>query len=102
MSAINPKEGLMAVLLGPHLSEKSSLAADKRQQYVFKVRPDSNKHQIRRAVELMFDVKVQGVQVVNCIGKTKRFGQSIGRRQDWKKAYVTLAEGQDINFMGTE
>lgn len=102
MSAINPKEGLMAVLVGPHLSEKASLAAEKRQQYVFKVRRGSNKDQIRRAVELMFDVKVEGVQVVNCMGKTKRFGQSIGRRQDWKKAYVTLAEGQDINFMGTE
>lgn len=102
MSAVSSRESLMAVLIGPHLSEKSSLAADKRQQYVFKVRRDSNKDQIRRAVELMFDVKVLGVQVVNCMGKTKRFGQSFGRRQDWKKAYVTLAEGQDINFMGTE
>ncbi|MCC5793577.1 MAG: 50S ribosomal protein L23 [Chromatiales bacterium] len=102
MSAINPREGLMNVLIGPHLSEKGTTLAETERQYVFRVRRDSNKDQIRRAVELMFDVKVEGVQVVNCRGKEKRFGSTPGRRQDWKKAYVKLAEGQDINFMGTD
>jgi large subunit ribosomal protein L23 len=102
MTALNSREGLMSVLIAPHLSEKSTQAADQRQQFVFKVRRDSTKSQIRRAVELMFEVKVTGVQVVNYAGKSKRFGQMAGRRQDWKKAYVTLAEGQDINLMGTD
>jgi large subunit ribosomal protein L23 len=66
------------------------------------VRRDADKADIRRAVELMFDVKVTNVRVVNVSGKAKRFGRSPGRRQDWKKAYVTLAEGQDIDFLGAE
>mgnify|MGYP006373153833 CR=1 FL=1 len=69
---------------------------------MFRVRRDSTKAEIRRAVELLFDVKVEGVQVVNVQGKAKRFGRTPGRRQDWKKAYVTLAEGQDIDFLGAE
>jgi large subunit ribosomal protein L23 len=64
--------------------------------------PDASKPEIRRAVELMFDVKVQGVQVSNVRGKSKRFGNREGKRADWKKAYVTLAEGHDIDFMGAE
>jgi large subunit ribosomal protein L23 len=95
-------EKLMTVLVGPHLSEKSSRLADRLKQFVFKVRRDADKSEIKRAVELMFDVKVTAVQVVNVIGKAKRFGRSPGRRQDWKKAYVTLAEGQDIDFLGAE
>lgn len=95
-------EKLMSVLVGPHLSEKSSRIAERVRQFVFKVRRDADKTEIKRAVELMFDVNVTAVQVVNCMGKAKRFGRSPGRRQDWKKAYVTLAEGQDIEFLGAE
>ena len=95
-------EKLMSVLIGPHLSEKSSGLAERLKQFVFKVRRDADKPSIKRAVELMFDVKVTEVQVVNCMGKAKRFGRSPGRRQDWKKAYVSLAEGQDIDFLGAE
>jgi large subunit ribosomal protein L23 len=95
-------EKLASVLIGPHLSEKSTRVAESDKQFVFKVRRDADKPAIKRAVELMFDVKVTAVQVVNVLGKGKRFGKTPGRRQDWKKAYVTLAEGQDINFMGGE
>ena len=95
-------EKLMSVLIGPHLSEKSSGLAERLKQFVFKVRRDADKPSIKRAVELMFDVNVTAVQVVNCMGKAKRFGRSPGRRQDWKKAYVTLVEGQDIDFLGAE
>lgn len=94
------KERLMTLLLGPHVSEKSSRVADLANQVVFKVRRDATKPEIAQAVELMFDVKVEGVQVVNTRGKQKRFGMRFGRRSDWKKAYVTLAEGQDIDFLG--
>jgi large subunit ribosomal protein L23 len=96
------QERLMKVLLAPVVSEKSSRVADANRQYVFKVLPCACKPDIRKAVELMFDVKVQGVQVSNVHGKTKRFGQTLGRRVNWKKAYVTLAEGHDIDFMGKE
>ncbi len=71
-------------------------------QIVFRVRNDARKDEIKQAVELMFEVKVDSVQVVNVRGKTKRFGQDIGRRSDWKKAYVRLAEGQSIELMGSE
>ena len=96
------QERLMTVLLGPHVSDKASILADKHNQVVFRVRRDSNKADIRRAVELLFNVKVEQVQVVNCRGKIKRSGNEWGRRQDWKKSYVTLAEGDDIDFMGPE
>ena len=96
------QERLMKVLIGPVVSEKSSGVSDRHNQFVFKVRPDASKPEIRGAVELMFDVKVADVTVSNVKGKTKRFGQTIGRRSDWKKAYVTLAEGHDIEFMGAE
>jgi large subunit ribosomal protein L23 len=96
------QERLMKVLLAPLVSEKSTRLADANRQFVFKVLPDSSKPEVRKAVELMFDVKVTGVQIANVRGKTKRFGQKEGKRADWKKAYVTLAEGHDINFMGAE
>lgn len=95
-------EKLMSVLVGPHLSEKSSRVAERLKQFVFKVRRDADKSDVKRAVELMFEVNVTAVQVVNVMGKAKRFGRSPGHRQDWKKAYVTLAEGQDIDFLGAE
>lgn len=102
MTAVANQERLMAVLIGPHVSEKSTELADRNNQFVFKVRPDSTKSEIRRAVELLFDVKVTNVQVVNCRGKIKRFGNASGQRQNWKKAYVTLAQGQDIDFLGAD
>jgi large subunit ribosomal protein L23 len=96
------QERLMNVLLEPHVSEKSTIAADKAQQVVFKVMPDASKSEIKQAVELLFEVKVDAVQVTNVKGKTKRTQMGVGRRKDWKKAYVRLAEGQDLNFVGTE
>ena len=86
MSAAYAKERLMTVVLGPHLSEKSTVAGETNKQVVFRVRRDSTKAEIRRAVELLFDVKVDGVQVVSVKGKAKRFGRTPGRRKDWKKA----------------
>lgn len=92
----------MTVIRGPHLSEKAHLAAEKN-QVVLKVRPDATKREIQQAVELLFDVKVVAVQVVNVKGKVKRFQQSRGRRSDWKKAYVKLAEGSSVEeFFGGE
>jgi len=96
------QEQIMKVLIAPIVSEKSTRLADENRQFVFKVVKDASKPDIRKAVELMFDVKVDAVQIANVHGKTKRFGQSIGKRSDWKKAFVTLAEGHDIDFMGAE
>lgn len=92
------REQLMTVLVAPHVTEKSSLVMQNHNQYVFRVRRDATKTDIKRAVELMFEVKVEGVQVVNEPGKTRRFGRRVGRTQDWKKAYVRLAHGQTIDY----
>lgn len=94
------KERLMQVLLSPVVSEKSTIVADAARQYAFQVAPSATKPEIRKAVELMFDVKVEQVRVVNIKGKTKRFGQVMGRRNGARKAYVKLAEGHDIDFGG--
>jgi large subunit ribosomal protein L23 len=102
VSAASNKERLMTVLIGPHVSEKATSVADRHNQITFKVRRDSTKSEIRKAVQLLFDVAVTDVQVVNCRGKIKRFGKDWGQRAAWKKAYVTLAEGQNIDFMGTD
>ncbi len=96
------KERLMNVMLSPHVSEKSTGLADTSRQFVFKVAVDATKAEVKQAVELLFEVKVDGVQVCNVKGKRKRFGQVAGRRSDWKKAYVTLAEGADIDFLGPQ
>lgn len=96
------QERLMNVLLEPHISEKSSVVADQNNQVVFKVAVDANKDEIKKAVELMFEVAVDSVQVMNMKGKTKRSANGMGRRKNWKKAYVSLKEGQDINFIGAE
>ena len=96
------EERLMTVILGPHISEKSTAVADQNQQVVFKVRRDATKSEIRKAVELLFEVEVGGVTVVNMSGKAKRRGLNRGRQSDWKKAYVKLAPGHDIDFMGVE
>ena len=91
---------LMNVLLSPHVTEKSTLVADKNKQFVFQIATAATKKDVKQAVELMFEVKVNNVQTVNVKGKTKRTGATMGRRRDWKKAYVTLQEGFDIDFMG--
>jgi large subunit ribosomal protein L23 len=97
------RERLMNVLIGPHVSEKSARVSDGANQFVFRVRRDATKPDIKAAVELMFEVKVSDVNVVNVAGKKKRFGQRAGRRQDFKKAYVRLAPGQKIESLsGTE
>lgn len=91
MSQALRQERLLTVIRGPHLSEKSHMAAEKN-QVVLKVRTDATKKEVKQAVELLFEVKVDAVQVVNVKGKTKRFQQAKGRRNNWKKAYVKLAE----------
>jgi large subunit ribosomal protein L23 len=96
------QERIMKVLISPIVSEKSTRLADQNRQFVFKVVKDASKPEVRKAVELMFDVKVDAVQTANVSGKVKRFGGAAGKRSDWKKAFVTLAEGHDINFMGAE
>jgi large subunit ribosomal protein L23 len=96
------QERLMTVILGPHVSEKTTAAADKQNQIVFKVRLDATKKEIRQAVEQLFDVKVLGVTVVRSLGKIKKHGQTRGRQSSWKKAYVRLSPGDDIAFMGAE
>ena len=101
MSTTAHQERLMSVIRGPHLSEKSHFAAE-RNQVVFKVRKDATKAEIRKAVELLFEVKVEEVTVLNVKGKTKRFGITRGTRSDWKKAYVRLAEGSQLDFLGAE
>jgi len=92
------REQLMSVLIAPHVTEKTSLAMQNHNQYTFRVRRDATKVDIKKAIELMFDVKVAGVQVVNEPGKVRRFGRTTGRTQDWKKAYVSLASGQTIDY----
>ena len=94
------KDRLMQILVGPVVSEKSSIAADQNRQFVFRVMKDASKPEIRRAVELMFEVEVEQVRVANGKGKRKRFGAVMGSRSDWKKAYVKLKPGHDIDFGG--
>ena len=93
----NP-ERLMQVLLAPIVSEKSTFIGEKRNQYVFRVVSNATKPEIKAAVELMFKTQVKSVSVMNVHGKEKRSGRFIGRRNNWKKAYVALLEGQEINF----
>ena len=93
---------LMNVVLAPVVSEKSTFVADKNRQYVFRVADDATKPEIKAAVELMFKTKVRSVTTANVKGKQRRFGKTIGRKRSWKKAYVRLAEGQEINFAATE
>jgi len=96
------QERLYKVLLGPVISEKAAVAADVANQVAFKVMVDANKAEIKAAVEKLFNVSVEGVRVLNVKGKTKRTRYGMGRRNDWKKAYVSLAEGSEINFESVE
>lgn len=99
MSVVNTvQERAYQVLLAPLVSEKSSIASEQDNVVVFEVVRNATKPQIRRAVELLFGVKVSGVTTLVVKGKTKRTGRGLGRRSDWKKAYVKLAAGQEIDF----
>ena len=91
-------ERLATVLLAPVVSEKGTFIAEKHEQVIFRVVQDATKPEIKAAVEAMFKVQVESVQVVNVGGKQKRFGRFTGRRRNWKKAYVCLKPGQEINF----
>ena len=96
------QERLMNVLFAPQISEKATYVADKNEQVVFRVATDATKPEIKAAVEMMFKVSVDSVQVACVKGKVKRSGRVVGRRNDWKKAYVCLAAGQEINFAASE
>ena len=93
------QERLMQVLLAPQISEKATYVADKHEQVVFRVATDATKPEIKAAVELLFKVEVEGVQVANVKGKVKRFNGATGRRRGWKKAFVSLKPGHEINFV---
>lgn len=92
------KERLMKVLLAPVISEKSTFIADKNQQIAFRVMQDATKPEVKAAVELLFKVEVDSVQILNTKGKVKRFGRFLGRRSNERKAYVSLKPGQEIDF----
>ncbi|WP_276895514.1 50S ribosomal protein L23 [Frischella perrara] len=94
------EERLLKVLRAPHVSEKASLSMEKSNTLVLKVAKDATKKEIKAAVEKLFEVKVNDVNTLIVKGKVKRRGQQIGRRSDWKKAYVTLAEGQNLDLAG--
>jgi large subunit ribosomal protein L23 len=96
------QERLMKVLLAPQISEKATRVAEKNEQVIFRVATDATKHEVKAAVEMMFKVTVESVQVANVKGKVKRMGRYVGRRNDWKKAFVCLAAGQEINFAASE
>ncbi|KKN41515.1 hypothetical protein LCGC14_0722740 [marine sediment metagenome] len=93
-------ERLTKIILGPVVAEKASRVAEQNNQVVLKVLPNANKIEIKQAVETLFDVKVAAVSTTNVKGKVKRTGRVMGKRSDWKKAYVTLADGADLNFLG--
>ncbi|MBK7015489.1 MAG: 50S ribosomal protein L23 [Sulfuritalea sp.] len=93
----NP-ERLLQVLVAPQISEKATYVADKNEQVVFIVTPDATKPEVKAAVEMLFKVQVESVQIANLKGKVKRSGRSIGRRSDIRKAFVCLKPGQEINF----
>jgi large subunit ribosomal protein L23 len=95
---MSKKERLLQVLLAPIVSEKSTFIADKNEQVAFRVIQDATKPEIKAAVELLFKVQVESVQVLNVKGKVKRFGRFMGRRRNEKKAYVSLKPGQEIDF----
>ncbi len=96
------EERLYQVILAPVISEKATHIADKHEQVIFRVAPDASKPEIKAAVEMLFKVQVDEVKVANVKGKVKRFGRFFGRRANWKKAYVCLKPGQEINFVAGE
>jgi large subunit ribosomal protein L23 len=96
------EERLMKVLLAPQISEKATYVAEKNEQVIFRVSTDATKPEVKAAVEMMFKVAVASVQIANVKGKVKRTGRFVGRRNNWKKAYVCLVSGQQINFAESE
>ena len=96
------EERLSKILVGVHVSEKAEMSGQENKQIVFKVNRSANKLEVKNAVELFFKVKVKAVNILNVKGKQKRFAQRIGNRKNWKKAYVALMDGFDINFAGVE
>ena len=100
--SVQTQDRLLQVILSPQITEKATYVADKYQQIAFKVRTDATKPEIKAAIELVFKVEVQAVTVLNVLGKSKRAGRSMGKRNDWKKAYVSLKPGQEINFAAGE
>jgi large subunit ribosomal protein L23 len=96
------QDRLLQVILAPQITEKATMVADKYQQIAFRVRTDATKPEIKAAVEMVFKVEVEAVTVANVKGKEKRAGRVMGRRKDWKKAYVSLKPGQEINFAAGE
>ena len=99
---IHTQDRFLQVIVAPQITEKATYIADKYQQIAFKVRTDATKLEIKAAVELVFQVEVLAVTTINVGGKTKRAGKSMGKRKDWKKAYVCLKPGQEINFAAGE
>ncbi|MBL4712431.1 MAG: 50S ribosomal protein L23 [Gammaproteobacteria bacterium] len=95
------QERIHQILVSPHVSEKASLLADECNQHVFRVISTATKAEVKTAVEDMFKVKVEKVRILNITGKTKRFSGRLGKRSDIRKAYVTLSEGNDIDFAGS-
>jgi large subunit ribosomal protein L23 len=102
VNLIHTQDRLLQVILAPQITEKATYVADKYQQIAFKVRTDATKLEIKAAIELVFKVEVEDVNVLNVKGKEKRAGRVMGRRKDWKKAYVSLKPGQEINFAAGE
>jgi large subunit ribosomal protein L23 len=96
------QDKLFKILMSPHVSDKAYMVADKHSQIVFKVVKSANKFQIKKAVESLFDVEVACVRTLNVPGKKRRSGKIEGKTKEWKKAYVKLKEGHDINFVGSE
>lgn len=92
------KENVYGIIAGPLITEKATLVTEEGNQVIFRVRPEANKHEIKSAVETLFKVRVTKVHTINYLGKGRRVGRSQGRRPHWKKAYVTLAEGNRIDF----
>lgn len=93
---------LLQIILAPVVSEKATFAGEKNEQVVLRVVKDATKAEIKAAVELLFKVQVEGVQVLNVKGKTKRFGRFTGTRKGWKKAYVSLVPGQEIDLAAAQ
>lgn len=98
----NSKTNLYGVLLSPHISEKTAMSAELDGRHTFRVTSDASKLDVRNAVEQLFGVTVIAVQISNVKGKTKRFGQTLGKRKSWKKATVRLADGEDLDFVAIE
>ena len=96
------EERLLNILRAPQISEKATFVAEKNEQVIFRVASDATKPEVKAAVEMLFKVNVESVQIAVVKGKQKRFGKFSGRRSDWKKAYVCLAPGQEINFASSE